>query len=82
MTDNEFLGIDIGNNGSYQRLTNWNGQHADGQWHLETFTLSSDQIGDAFTLRFFGITTNDFTTVAIDNVMIAAAPGSVRCRAC
>ena len=77
MTDNEFLGVDIGNNGSYQRLTNWNGQHADGQWHLETFTLSGDQISDAFTLRFFGITTNDFTTVAIDNVMIAAAPGSV-----
>ena len=75
--DNEFLGIDIGNNGSYQRLTNWSGQNADGQWHLETFTLSGDQISDAFTLRFFGITTNDFTTVAIDNVMIAAAPGSV-----
>ena len=75
--DNEFLGIDIGNNGSYQRLTNWSGQNADGQWHLETFTLSGDQISDAFTLRFFGITTNDFTTVAIDNVMITAAPGSV-----
>ena len=77
MTDNEFLGVDIGNNGSYQRLTNWSGQRADGQWHLETFTLSGDQISDAFTLRFFGITTNDFTTVAIDNVMIAATPGSV-----
>ena len=76
-TDNEFLGIDIGNNGSYQRLTSWSGQHADGQWHLETFTLSGDQISNAFSLRFFGITTNDFTTVAIDNVMIAAAPGSV-----
>ena len=75
--DNEFLGIDIGNNGSYQRLTNWSGQNADGQWHLETFTLSGDQISNAFSLRFFGITTNDFTTVAIDNVMIAAAPGSV-----
>ena len=77
MSNSEFLGVDIGNNGSYQRLTNWNGQHADGQWHLETFTLSGDQISDAFTLRFFGITTNDFTTVAIDNVMITAAPGSV-----
>ncbi len=77
MTDNEFLGVDIGNNGSYRRLTSWNGQHADGQWHLETFTLSGDQISNAFSLRFFGITTNDFTTVAIDNVMIAAAPGSV-----
>ena len=76
-TDNEFLGIDIGNNGSYRRLTSWSGQHADGQWHLETFTLSGDQISNAFSLRFFGITTNDFTTVAIDNVMIAAAPGSV-----
>ena len=75
--DNEFLGVDIGNNGSYQRLTSWSGQHADGQWHLETFTLSGDQISNAFSLRFFGITTNDFTTVAIDNVMIAAAPGSV-----
>ena len=75
--DNEFLGIDIGNNGSYQRLKSWSGQHADGQWHLETFTLSGDQISDAFSLRFFGITVNDFTTVAIDNVMIAAAPGSV-----
>ena len=77
MSNSEFLGVDIGNNGSYQRLTNWNGQHADGQWHLETFTLSGDQISDAFTLRFFGITTNDFTTVAIDNVMITAAPGAV-----
>ena len=75
--DNEFLGVDIGNNGSYQRLTNWSGQDADGQWHLETFTLSGDQISNAFSLRFFGITTNDFTTVAIDNVMIAATPGSV-----
>ena len=77
MSDSEFLGVDIGNNGSYQRLKSWSGQDADGQWHLETFTLSGDQISDAFTLRFFGITTNDFTTVAIDNVMIAAAPGSV-----
>ena len=31
----------------------------------------------AFTLRFFGIAQNDFTTFAIDNVMIAATPGSV-----
>ena len=75
--DNEFLGLDIGNNGAYQRLKNWSSQDADGAWHLETLTLSGDQISDAFTLRFFGITTNDFTTVAIDNVMIAAAPGSV-----
>ena len=77
MSDNEFLGVDIGNNGSYSRLKNWSRQNADGQWHLETFTLSGDQIGDTFSLRFFGITSNDFTTVAIDNVMITAAPGSV-----
>ena len=77
MNNAEFLGVDIGNNGAYQRLKNWSSQDADGAWHLETLTLSGDQISDAFTLRFFGITTNDFTTVAIDNVMIAAAPGSV-----
>ena len=77
MSNSEFLGVDIGNNGSYQRLQNWNGQYADGQWHLETFTLSGDQISDRVTLRFFGITQNNFTTVAIDNVMIAATPGSV-----
>ena len=77
MGTGEFLGIDIGNNGAYQRLTNWDSQHADGAWHLETFTLKGDQISNTFTLRFFGITTNDFTTVAIDNIMIAAAPGSV-----
>lgn len=77
MSNSEFLGVDIGNNGSYQRLQNWNGQHADGEWHLETITLSGDQISDNFTLRFFGITQNNFTTVAIDNVMIAATPGSV-----
>ena len=76
-SDTEFLGIDIGNNGAYRCLDNWSGQHADGQWHLETFTLTKEQISDAFTVRFFGITTNDFTTFAIDNVMIAAAPGSV-----
>ena len=74
---NEFLGIDVANNGQYQRLKTWNRQHADGQWHLETFTLSGDQIGESFTIRFFGITHNMFTTFAVDNVMIAAAPGSV-----
>ena len=73
----EFLGIDIGNNGAYRRLKHWGNQHADGQWHLETFTLSGDDISDAFSLRFFGIAANDFTTFAIDNVMITAAPGSV-----
>ena len=63
--------------GSTKRLKTWNRPHADGQWHLETFTLSGDQIGESFTLRFFGITHNMFTTFAVDNVMIAAAPGSV-----
>ncbi len=77
MSNSEYLGVEIGNNGSYSRLKNWSQQHADGQWHLETFTLSGDQIGDTFSLRFFGITSNDFTTVAIDNVMITATPGSV-----
>ncbi len=77
MSNSEFLGVDIGNNGSYQRLQNWSGQHADGKWHLETFTLTGDQISDSFTLRFFGIAQNNFTTVAIDNVMIAATPGTV-----
>ncbi|MYC72488.1 MAG: T9SS type A sorting domain-containing protein [Gemmatimonadetes bacterium] len=77
MGNGEFLGVDLGNNGSYRRLTNWDKRHADGQWHLETFTLSGDQISDRFTLRFFGVTQNDFTTVAVDNVMIAAGPGSV-----
>ena len=77
MSNSEFLGVDIGNNGSYQRLQSWSGQHADGEWHLETFTLTGDQISDSFTLRFFGIAQNNFTTVAIDNVMIAATPGSV-----
>ena len=75
--DNEFLGLDIGNNGAYQRLKNWSSQDADGAWHLETLTLSGDQISNGFTLRFFGIAQNNFTTVAIDNVMIAATPGSV-----
>ena len=77
MDDNEFLGIDIGNNGAYQRLDNWGKQDADGQWHRETYTLTKDQISDAFSLRFFAITTNAFTTVALDNVVIAAAPGSI-----
>ena len=75
--DNEFLGLDIGNNGAYQRLKNWSSQDADGAWHLETLTLSGDQISNSFTLRFFGIAQNNFTTFAIDNVMITAAPGSV-----
>ena len=75
--DNEFLGLDIGNNGAYQRLKNWSSQDADGAWHLETLTLSGDQISNGFTLRFFGIAQNNFTTFAIDNVMIAATPGSV-----
>ena len=75
--DNEFLGVDIGNNGAYQRLKNWSSQDADGAWHLETLTLSGDQISNGFTLRFFGIAQNNFTTFAIDNVMIAATPGSV-----
>ena len=75
--DNEFLGLDIGNNGAYRRLKTWSSQDADGEWHLETLTLSGDQISNGFTLRFFGIAQNNFTTFAIDNVMIAATPGSV-----
>ena len=75
--DGEFLGIDIGNNGSYRRLDNWDQQDADGQWHYETFTLTGEDLSDAFTLRFFGIAKNAFTTFALDNVRIAAAPGSV-----
>ena len=77
MGDGEFLGIDIGNNGSYRRLKNWNKQDADGGWHLETFTLSKEQISDSFTVRFFATTKNAFTTIAVDNVMISAVPGSV-----
>ena len=77
MGDGEFLGIDIGNNGSYRRLQNWDKQAADGQWHLETVTLSKEQISNAFTIRFFAITRNAFTTIAVDNIMISAVPGSV-----
>ena len=77
MGDGEFLGVDIGNNGSYRRLQNWDKQAADGQWHLETITLSKEQISDTFTIRFFAITRNAFTTIAVDNIMIRAVPGSV-----
>ena len=77
MGDGEFLGIDIGNNGSYRRLQNWDTHDADGQWHLETITLSKEQISDTFTIRFFAITRNAFTTIAVDNIMIRAVPGSV-----
>ena len=77
MNNAEFLGVDIGNNGAYRRLKTWSSQDADGAWHLETLTLSGDQISNGFTLRFFGIAQNNFTTFAIDNVMIAATPGSV-----
>ena len=73
----EFLGVDIGNGGTYRRLANWSGRDADGQWHRETYTLSGDQISDTFSLRFFGIANNALTTFAIDNVMISATPGSV-----
>ena len=76
-SDGEFLGIDIGNRGAYRRLENWDQQHADGAWYYETFTLTEQDLSDAFTIRFFGIAKNAFTTFAIDNVMIAAAPGSV-----
>ena len=77
MGSSEFFGIDVGNNGSYHRLKNWSGQDADSEWRRETFTLSGNHIGDAFSIRFFGVTTNDFTNIAIDNVMITAAAGSV-----
>ena len=75
--DNEFLGVDVGDKGQYRRLKTWNKQHADGQWHRETFTLSGDQIGEATTIRFFAISRNAFTTFALDNVLISATPGTV-----
>ena len=75
--DHEFLGVDIGNNGQYQRLKTWDKRHADGQWHRETFTLSGDQISAATTIRFFAIARNSFTTFAIDNVLMAADPGTI-----
>ena len=77
MTAGEFLGIDAGNNGAYHRLATRSGQDADSEWRRETFTLSGNHIGDTFSVRFFGITTNEFTTIAIDNVMITSAAGSV-----
>ena len=77
LDNNEFLGVEVGNGGSYQRLKTWNKSHADGQWHRETFTLSGDQIGDATTIRFFAIATNSFSTFAIDNILITATPGTI-----
>ena len=73
----EFLGVDVGNGGQYQRLKTWNKNNADSRWHFETFTLTKDQIGDATSIRFFAIANNAFTTFAIDNIIISATPGSV-----
>ncbi|MYB70489.1 MAG: hypothetical protein F4X75_18560, partial [Gemmatimonadetes bacterium] len=71
------LAVGIGIDGTYERLENWGGRDADSEWHQETFTLSGDQISDTFSIRFLGVTTTDFSTVAIDNVIITAGPGSI-----
>ena len=75
--DGEFLGVEVGNRGLYQRLKTYDKSHADGQWHRETFSLSGDQIGETTSVRFFAIAKNAFTTFAIDNVLISADPGTV-----
>ena len=71
------LALGVGTDGTYERLGNWGGNDADSEWHQETFTLSGDQIGDTFSIQFLGVTTTDLSTVAIDNIMITAGPGSI-----
>ena len=73
----EFLGVEIGNNGSYKRVQTYGQQEGDGQWHHETFTLTGQDLSDAFTLRFFGVARNAATTFALDNVMLVPPPGTV-----
>ena len=73
----EFLGVEIGNNGSYKRVQTYGKQEGDGQWHHETFTLTGQDLSDAFILRFFGATRNAATTFALDNVMLIPTPGTV-----
>ena len=73
----EFLGVEVGNKGLYQRVKTYGQQEGDGQWHPETVTLTGQDLSDAFTLRFFGMARKASTTFALDNVMLTPTPGTV-----
>ena len=88
----EFLAVDLGNNGTYQRLDTYTDADGDSTWHHETYVIDADQLSSAVTVRFIAQfssfsslfdlfagrdRTDDPKKVAIDNVVIVPAPGAV-----
>ena len=87
-----FLAVELGNNGTYQRLDTYTDADGDSTWHRATYVIDADQLSSAVTVRFIAQfskfssffdlfagreSTDDPKKVAIDNVVIVPAPGAV-----
>ena len=48
----EFLAVELGNNGTYQRLDTYTDADGDSTWHRETYALDAADLSSAVTVRF------------------------------
>ena len=69
----EYLEVEVGNDGMYRKIFIWVPKNGDDLWHRETYTLTpSDLAASNFTVRFSAKNGLSGAVVAIDNVTIAS----------
>ena len=85
LSGGEFLAVEVGSNGAYQRLETWEDDDGDDVWRYKTYTLDEKYLGEAITIRFitrlgvldlsslFDNSTPAEKIVAIDNVTVQGA---------
>ena len=70
----EYLKVEVGNNGSYREIAKWSSANGgdDDRWHHEVFELSAEDLSSSrFTVRFTSLNGGHTEEVAIDNVLIS-----------
>ena len=85
LSGGEFLAVEVGSNGAYQRLETWEDDDGDDVWRYKTYTLDEKYLGEEITIRFiarlgvldlsslFDNSTPAEKIVAIDNVTVQGA---------
>ena len=85
LSGGEFLAVEVGSNGTYQRLETWEDDDGDDVWRYKTYTLDEKYLGEEITIRFitrlgvldlsslFSNSTPAEKIVAIDNVTVQGA---------
>ena len=66
----EYLAVQVGNNGVYTEIARWTGGNGDDHtWHLESYDLS-DYLKSGFKVRFLTEQSSSTEDVGVDNVVI------------